>query len=136
MRLRRLRANGKLAAELAWWRGARERLGDLEAGIPFYRWAFTEHFGAALREIARVARSRATLLVLVDIDHEPTATEPHRLGWDLVDRLSGDWSLVERRDYERPTDNLYDNLRRGRPFDHRDARARPGVLSARLERRG
>ena len=45
MRLRRTRASGKLAAELAWWRGARERLGDLEAGIPFYRWAFTEHFG-------------------------------------------------------------------------------------------
>jgi SAM-dependent methyltransferase len=214
------RGDGKHAAELAWWRERRATGGELEQGIPYYRWMFTEHFGlpldfyrgkrlldvgcgprgslewaegaaervgvdpladryarlrsrphamryvaagaealplpdrdfdvvstinsldhvddvdAALAEIARVSRAGATLLLLVDIGHEPTPTEPHRLTWDLLDGLAADWDLVERRDYERPSDNLYDNLRAARPFDHADRRPRPGVLSARLERSG
>jgi SAM-dependent methyltransferase len=218
VRLRRRRPPDKLSAELAFWEQRRASGGELEAGVPFYRWAYTEHFGlapgfyagkrildvgcgprgslewadmaaervgldpladryaalrsrdhamayvaapaeripfadghfdvvstinsldhvddveAALREIARVSSPTATLLVVVDIEHAPTETEPQRLGWDLVERLERDWRVVERRDYERPSDNLYDNLRAGRTYDRRDTRPRAAVLSARLER--
>ena len=210
----------KLAAELAWWQERRAAGGELEEGVPYYRWMFTDHFGlplefyrgkrlldvgcgprgslewadgaaervgvdplagryrllhsrrqamryvragaeripfpdghfdvvstfnsldhvddagAAVREIARVAKPGATLLLLVDIDHEPTPTEPHRFGWDFPQGLEPDWELAERRDFERPSDNLYDNLRAARLFDHADSTPRPGVLSARLVRRG
>ncbi|MDQ3933908.1 MAG: class I SAM-dependent methyltransferase [Actinomycetota bacterium] len=210
----------KLAAELEWWQERRAAGGELEQGVPYYRWMFTDHFdlplgfyrgkrlldvgcgprgslewadeaeervgvdplawryrllhsrrqamryvraraerlpfpdehfdvistfnsldhvddvGAALSEIARVAKPGATLLLLVDIDHEPTPTEPHRFGWDFPERLERNWELAERHDFERPSDNLYDNLRDGRAFDHADPAPRPGVLSARLVRRG
>jgi ubiquinone/menaquinone biosynthesis C-methylase UbiE len=91
---------------------------------------------AALREIARVTKPGGALLLLVDVNHEATPTEPHELGWGLVDRLGGDWILEDRRDYERPSDNLYDNLQAALPYDHSDpADKRPGVLSARFTRR-
>lgn len=90
----------------------------------------------ALREMARVARPAGTLLLLVDINHEATINEPHTLGWSIVeDQLARDWDLVARRDLERPTENLRDNLGAALPFDHADGRERPGVLSARFRRK-
>lgn len=95
-----------------------------------------DDLGAALREIARVARPGGTLLLVVDINHGPTINEPQRLEWTLVDRLLEDWNLAERRDLRRGSDNLLENLVAAEPFDHEADAGRPGVLSARLERRG
>jgi hypothetical protein len=47
VRLPRLRRFDKHSAELAFWERRRATAGDLEQGIPFYRWAFTEHFSLA-----------------------------------------------------------------------------------------
>ena len=85
---------------------------------------------AALREIARVTAPGGTWLLVVDVAHGPTVTEPQRLEWDLLDALAPDWELVERRAFARPSDNLYDNLRAARPHE-----GGPGVLSAVLSRR-
>lgn len=217
-RLRGLRSGAKLRAELDYWRSRRSE-GDLEAGVPFYEWVFTAHFGldrgfyrgkrlldvgcgprgslewadvalervgvdpladeyaalrsrphamtyvaaraermpfgdgrfdvvstfnsldhvddvhAALREMGRVARPGGTLLLLVDIDHEPTVNEPHRLDWSILEGLSEAWEVAERRHLERRGGNLLDNLQAGVPFDHDDPRERAGVLSARLMRK-
>ena len=90
---------------------------------------------AVVAELGRVAAAGATLLLVVDIGHEPTAMEPHRLAWDLLERFSPAWEVVERRDLERASPNMLANLQAGRPFDHGDPAERPGVLAARLERR-
>jgi SAM-dependent methyltransferase len=42
---------------------------------------------AALREMARVLAPGGLLLLIVEVGHEPTPTEPHALGWDLGERL-------------------------------------------------
>jgi SAM-dependent methyltransferase len=84
----------------------------------------------ALAEIRRVVAPGGRWLVLVDVEHGPTETEPQRIGWDLVERLTAEWEPVRRRDYERPSGNLYDNLRAGMPYDHGDPRPRPAVVSA------
>jgi SAM-dependent methyltransferase len=92
-----------------------------------------EDVDRAIAEITRVTRSGGSLLLLVDVGHEPTPTEPHLLDWDLLERFRG-WMLVHRRDLERPSDNMLDNLWANRPFEHSDPAHRPGVLLARLER--
>lgn len=51
---------------------------------------------AAIREMTRVTRPGGTGLLLVEVNHEPTATEPHSLEWDLLDRFSG-WEVVLQR---------------------------------------
>lgn len=89
----------------------------------------------AIAEIARVGVPGATLLLLTDVNHLPTPTEPQTFGWEILDLLAGDWELVERRDFERPSGNMYDNLRAGTPYDHSRG-DRPGVLSARFSRKG
>jgi SAM-dependent methyltransferase len=84
----------------------------------------------ALAEIRRVVRPGGLWLLLVDVEHGPTETEPQRIGWDLIERLAQDWEPVRRADYERPSDNLYDNIRAGAPYEHGDPRPRPAVVSA------
>jgi SAM-dependent methyltransferase len=210
----RSRRDSKLRSELAYWEGRRTSGGALEGGVPFYEWAFTEHFGLdasfyrdkrlldigcgprgslewatqavervgidpladrysrlrsrphamtyvtgvaeempfpdnhfdvvstinsldhvddvqrALCEIRRVVKPDGVWLLLVDVGHGPTVTEPHRIGWDLIQSLTDDWQPLRRQDYERPYDNLYDNIRAGEPYDHDDPRPRPAVVSA------
>jgi SAM-dependent methyltransferase len=87
----------------------------------------------AIAEATRVAKPGGTFLLLVDVGHEPTPTEPHALDWTLPERFSG-WAVAERRDYERPSDNMYDNLLADRAFDHADPTPRAGVLSVRFTR--
>lgn len=94
-----------------------------------------EDVDRAIDEITRVTRPGGTLLLLVDVGHEPTPTEPHELDWDLLERFGGMWRAIDRRDYERPSDNLNSNLEAGIPFDHSNSERRPGVLSVRFERR-
>ncbi|MDX6638736.1 MAG: hypothetical protein QOJ01_2247 [Solirubrobacterales bacterium] len=92
--------------------------------------------GATVAEIARVTRVGGVFLLLCDINHEATRTEPHSFGWDLTQRFEAEWQLAERREFERPTDNMYDNVR-GSGQEYRDDEGkRPGVLSARFVRRG
>jgi SAM-dependent methyltransferase len=94
-----------------------------------------DHLDDAISELTRVTRPGGLLLLLTDVGHAPTPTEPQTYSWRVLDRFVRHWRLVERRDYERPGDNMLDNLRGGAPFDHADPRPRPGLLSARLERR-
>ena len=93
-----------------------------------------ESVEGAIAEITRVTRSGGSLLLLVDVGHDPTPTEPHRLDWDLPEQFGDDWQLVHRRDLERPSDNMLDNLWANQPFNHDDPARRPGVLLARMQR--
>jgi SAM-dependent methyltransferase len=94
-----------------------------------------DDLGRALAEIARVARPGALWLLLTDVNHAPTPTEPQSYSWDLLDLLPPEWELIERRDWERCSDNMFDNLRFGTAYDHR-REGRPGILTARLRRSG
>jgi ubiquinone/menaquinone biosynthesis C-methylase UbiE len=89
--------------------------------------------GTSIAEITRVAAPGGMLLLFVDVNHDPTPTEPHRIGWDFLERFAG-WHVVEQRAFQRYGDNMYDNIFvSGVPYDF-SAPQEPGVLTARLER--
>jgi SAM-dependent methyltransferase len=85
---------------------------------------------AAIAEMGRVAAPGATLLLIVDVGHEPTTVEPHRLDWDILDRFAPPWSPVDVRRFARGDETVLGSLLAGEPCDGDG----PGVLSARLER--
>ena len=119
--------------------------GDAEA-IPFPDATFdvvstinsldhVDDVGAAVAELTRVTRPGGRLLLLVDINHDPTPMEPHRLGWDFLDGFGSDWRVLERREFARFSDNMYDNVFvAGEPYAAADRDREPGVLAALLER--
>jgi SAM-dependent methyltransferase len=84
---------------------------------------------AAIAELTRVAAPGALLLLLVEVNHRPTATEPHDLRWDVLDRFDG-WRVVdEGRVAMLPGHNVYRSWDRKQPWE-----SGPGLLGAKLER--
>jgi ubiquinone/menaquinone biosynthesis C-methylase UbiE len=87
-----------------------------------------------IAELTRVTRPGGLALILTDVNHRPTPTEPQSFSWDVLDRFGRCWRVIDRRDYERHGDNMNDNLRAATQYDHSRGERRPGVLAARLER--
>ncbi len=83
---------------------------------------------AAIAELTRVARPGATGLLLVEVGHEPTVTEPQTLSWDIVDRFAG-WTVVAETRARLDSDHdVYGSWLRAAPWE-----SGPGLLSARLQ---
>lgn len=86
-----------------------------------------------ISEISRVTAPGGTCLIISDVNHDPTFTEPIFYSWDITDRFTG-FDVIESRHLEKPTDSVYDSVKAGIPYDHANARKRYGLLSARLQR--
>jgi len=86
---------------------------------------------AAIAELTRVTRPGGTGLVIVEVNHAPTPTEPQSLEWDVLDRFTG-WEVVmARRTGIDARHDVYGSWQRQEPADL----ARPGIVGARLRRR-
>ena len=86
---------------------------------------------ATIRELKRVTAPKGSILVVVEIGHAPTPTEPHWLDESIIDAFGHEF---------RPTSihfagigeihNLWASLKNKIPF----VKGKPGVLAMRLER--
>jgi SAM-dependent methyltransferase len=135
-----------LADEYARFRDGTETMRYVAAGaeeMPFADGAFdvvssvnsldhVDDLDAAIAEIGRVAAPGAALLLIVDVGHEPTTVEPHRLDWDILDGFVPRWAAVDVRRFARCDATILGSLLAAEPH----AGDGPGVLSARLERTG
>ncbi len=87
---------------------------------------------ATIAEMQRVAGPGATVLVITEIDHVPTFTEPHRLSRAVLELFQPAFEIVSARTFGVPPDhNLYAGMRAGLA----QPAGQPGVLAARLQRR-
>jgi SAM-dependent methyltransferase len=85
---------------------------------------------AAVAEITRVATPGATWLLTVEVGHEPTATEPQSLSWDVAESFAG-WEVAwSGRNGLRADHDIYASIDEDLPYDG----ASPGLLRARLTR--
>ena len=82
----------------------------------------------AIAEITRVTRSGGALLLLTEVGHAATWTEPQEFAWDVLDRFTGWRVLWERRN--KKLDDIYNSLDADLPAEE----GSHGLLSARLER--
>lgn len=87
---------------------------------------------AVVGELIRVLAPRGSLLLLVDINHEPTDSEPLRLGWDVVAEFAPPLELETQHQYEKAEGAraLYRSIWQPTPYDHSAGSDRPGVLAA------
>jgi ubiquinone/menaquinone biosynthesis C-methylase UbiE len=89
------------------------------------------------REITRVLKSGGLLLLIVEVNHDPTPTEPVTLGWNAGEELFGDaFEILETRKFEIGDHDIYGQLKRDARFSDTDMTRRPGILTAKLRKRG
>lgn len=88
---------------------------------------------ATVREIKRVTAPGGRLLLIVEIGHAPTPTEPHHLDESIVELFGPEFEAVSVRTYGvRDDHNLYASLLDDIPY----VPGEPGIFCARLERKG
>ncbi len=88
----------------------------------------------AAHGLVRVLAQGGLLLVLTEVNHEPTATEPQSFSWDVVQLFSPPLEVLETRRLEKRGEAISDSARLGIQYDESDERPRPGVLVAKLRK--
>jgi ubiquinone/menaquinone biosynthesis C-methylase UbiE len=85
-----------------------------------------------IAEIKRITRPGGTLLMIVEIDHPPTRTEPLSLSRDVVDLFAPEFITVRRLEYDMPghTRGIYVSIQDANPA----IEGKPAALCARLQR--
>lgn len=73
-------------------------------------------------------------LLITDVNHDPTVTEPISYGWDVVEKFAPKFDLVWQDQREKSEDGIYASARFGEPYDFSDETSRYGVLSAKFKR--
>lgn len=86
-----------------------------------------------IAEMIRVLKTNGSLLLLVEVNHPPTVTEPASLPWELIGWFGPFMRTVFERRYESSGPNwFYDMVFADRRWDDSRAETRPGILVARL----
>lgn len=93
-----------------------------------------EDLARAEAEIARVCRPGGLFLLLVEIDHGPTWTEPQTMSSDVVERLAPAFEAERVRRFEVGAGGINGSALEGRAFNDGDRRPRPSVLVVRFRR--
>ena len=86
---------------------------------------------ATIAEIARVTRGGGAFLLLTNVNHPPTRTEPQSFSWDVLERFDG-FEVIEERRLEAVAGVVPDAIR-NLPYDD-GAPPHTGSLVARLTR--
>lgn len=89
-----------------------------------------------ISQVKRVTKPGGLFLLLVEVNHEPTVTEPITLGWEIVDKFKPEFEEVRIRHYEFASDHSQTMTEtiKGKEYDHSNPTKRTGMLSAMLKR--
>jgi ubiquinone/menaquinone biosynthesis C-methylase UbiE len=93
-----------------------------------------EDVDRAVMEIKRLTKPGGLFLLIVEVNHPPTNTEPLTLQWNIVDRFSDCFELIEQHSYEVGDHRLYRQLRRAVRYDHSDPTDRPALITAKFRK--
>lgn len=83
-----------------------------------------------IAEIGRVVKPGGLFLLITDVNHAPTLTEPLSFSWDIVHRFIPPLELVTARRFEKNEAGVYQSLFRGTAYDEANHALRYGILSA------
>ena len=93
------------------------------------------NYNETVKEIKRVVKKGGTLLVIAEVNHKPTPTEPISLPWNFLEDFMDLFKLIGSiRKYEIGDHRIYNQLRENCLYNENDLSERPGIVVARLER--
>lgn len=91
-----------------------------------------DNLDQSISEIIRVLAPGGLFLLLTELNHDPTATEPQVFSWDIVEKFSSEFKLVKEKQYEKSGSGMYDSVLAGVPYNHASKLLRKGILSAKF----
>ena len=86
-----------------------------------------------IKEIKRVLCSGGIFLLITDLNHESTVTEPMTFSWDIVKKFSPEFEILEEKHYEKKN-GIYESIKENIMYDHSNLTPRAGVLSVKFRK--
>jgi SAM-dependent methyltransferase len=90
--------------------------------------------GRALGELARVCAEGGLLLLVVEVNHPATVTEPHALSWDVVGPLEPVFVTERVHRFTKSDPTIYGSILAGELYDESIHGDEPAILCARLRK--
>src|ERR1700693_1076087 len=81
-----------------------------------------------ITEIKRVVRPGGLFLLIVEVNHAPTASEPINLPWSISQAFIDVFTLLDEKRYEIGNRNIYRQILNNDRFNDANQIDRPGVL--------
>jgi ubiquinone/menaquinone biosynthesis C-methylase UbiE len=89
---------------------------------------------SAIEQIKRVTASGGTFILITEVNHEPTVTEPRTFSWEIVDRFTPEFELVNECRRLKSSNGVLNSAKSGDKPIPSDNATKPAILSARFER--
>jgi SAM-dependent methyltransferase len=86
-------------------------------------------------EIKRVVHSGGFFLLITEVNHPPTPAEPINLPWDISQRFTDVFSIVEEKRYEIGNHNIHGQIFIDDRFDESNRVNRPGIVLAKFSKK-
>ncbi|HET6161168.1 MAG TPA: class I SAM-dependent methyltransferase [Dongiaceae bacterium] len=87
-----------------------------------------------IAEIKRIVKPGGLFLLITEIGHEPTATEPQSFSFETVDRFTPAFVPVWSQAYEIERSQVYQSIDAGIIYDRSNPVRRPALLCVKFER--
>lgn len=91
-----------------------------------------DNLDQTISEIIRVLTPGGLFLLLTELNHSPTPTEPMVFSWDIVKKFLPSLKLTEEKHYEKSKGGMYESILAGIPYNHANKLRRYGILSAKF----
>ena len=88
----------------------------------------------AIHEIIRVVAPNGIFLLIVEVEHELTTTEPIVLPWNIPNKFAESFEILDERHYEKIS-GVYEGVFKNIPYNHSNTKKRSGVLSVKFRKR-
>jgi 2-polyprenyl-3-methyl-5-hydroxy-6-metoxy-1,4-benzoquinol methylase len=85
-----------------------------------------------ITELIRILKPGGTLLLITDVNHDPTPMEPQAFGWEIVERFTPPLTLVTKQELEKKAGGVYESVREAIAYDFDDPTSRYGLVSAKF----
>jgi SAM-dependent methyltransferase len=85
-----------------------------------------------IAEIKRVVRPGGSFLLVTEVNHEPTSTEPVKLPWSITAAFTDAFSLVTEKRFEIGGHDIHRQIFIDDRFDETNRADRPGILLAKF----
>jgi len=94
-----------------------------------------DDLGRAVAEIKRIVKPGGLFLLITEVNHEATPTEPQSFSFDIVDKFGPEFTTVSVRKFEM-TKNVYNSLDDAVAYDEANPAHRDALVAAMFERNG
>jgi ubiquinone/menaquinone biosynthesis C-methylase UbiE len=92
------------------------------------------NFEHTLSEIRRVTHPGGLFLLITEVAHPPSATEPICLPWNITNAFQNFFEVISEGRYEIGEHDIYNQIRQDKRFDTSNDTPRPSIVTAKMRR--